>query len=66
MIYNDEQFGKLYRATEGACFHGEVWERCPYCKWGHEMMGKRPKYTRESGRVKIYECEHCGKLFYDI
>lgn len=66
MIYNDEQFGRVHSAVSGACFHGEVWVRCPHCKMGNEMMGARPKCTREKGRVKIYECEHCKKLFYDI
>lgn len=65
MIYIDEQFGELRSAIGGACFHGEVWVRCPHCGWGHEMMGERPKFTRDDG-TKIYQCKNCGELFYDI
>ena len=30
----------LRDSLSGACFHGEVWVKCPYCGTGHEMMKK--------------------------
>ena len=50
-------------ALKGACFHGEVWVRCPHCKSGAELMGK-PAIDKQEGYF-IYKCDECGKLFKD-
>lgn len=47
-------------ALSGACFHGEVWVRCPYCKEAHEMVGSTPLIRKDG--YDIYRCD-CGKLF---
>ena len=47
-------------AISGACFHGEVWMKCPHCGRAHEMVGWTPFAKRKGFR--IYKC-NCGKLF---
>lgn len=49
-------------ALSGACFHGEVWVRCPYCYEAHQMVGSTPVAVKDGFR--IYKCS-CGKLFKD-
>ena len=46
----------------GACFHGEVWVRCPHCNKAHEMVGSKPLMEKDG--YYIYRCS-CGKLFKD-
>ena len=46
----------------GACFHGEVWVSCPYCRSGHEMVGSNDPI--KDGYF-IIECEKCGKIYRD-
>lgn len=53
---------EIRKAVPGACFHGEVWCRCPYCGKGHELMGKRP--IRSQDGYRIYLCD-CGEQFKD-
>lgn len=51
------------RALSGACFHGEVWVKCPHCMSGNQMMGKKELYKQDG--YSIYKCDECGKLFKD-
>ena len=47
------------RLLGGACFHGEVWMRCPHCGVGIEAHGI-------PDGVKIHKCHKCGgKYYYD-
>lgn len=50
-------------ALSGACFHGEVWVKCPRCNSGNQMMGKEALYKKDGWF--IYKCDNCGKLFKD-
>ena len=50
-------------ALSGACFHGEVWVKCPHCMSGNQMMGKQALYKQDE--YSIYKCDECGKLFKD-
>lgn len=51
---------KLRDSLGGACFHGEVWVKCPYCGKAHETMGC---HDRKDGYY-IIKCE-CGNYFRD-
>ena len=53
---------KIENALTGACFHGEVWVRCPHCHEAHEMVGSTPLMVKDGYR--IYRCK-CGELFKD-
>lgn len=53
----------ILRAEPGACFHGEVWVRCPHCHAGNEMMSARSEFKIDDWCV--YKCEKCGKYFKD-
>ena len=50
------------KANSGACFHGEVWMKCPHCGEAHQMVGWRPLKVKDGWN--IYRCS-CGKLFKD-
>lgn len=50
-------------ALLGACFHGEVWVKCPKCKIGYEVVGSEPLAVRNGYR--IYRCV-CGQMFKDM
>jgi len=55
----------LYTMKEsepGACFHGEVWVRCPYCGKAMQLVGVEPVATIKNYR--IFRCS-CGELFKD-
>lgn len=54
---------KIPNALPGACFHGEVWVKCPHCNAGNQMMGRQALYKQDEYRV--YKCDECGKLFKD-
>jgi len=54
---------KIPNALAGACFHGEVWVKCPHCMSGNQMMGKQALYKQDG--YSIYKCDECGKLFKD-
>ena len=47
-------------ALSGACFHGEVWVKCPHCGKAHQVVGWTP--LMKKGRYDVYRCD-CGKLF---
>ncbi len=49
-------------ALSGACFHGEVWMKCPHCMKAHQMVGWTPLKVKDGYR--IYRCS-CGELFKD-
>ena len=51
---------KLRDSRTGACFHGEVWVRCPYCETAHQMVGCS---DRKDGYY-IVKC-NCGNYFRD-
>ena len=51
------------KSMRGACFHGEVWVRCPYCHSGNELMGATPEFRID--KWEVYKCEKCGKYFKD-
>lgn len=53
-------FYKVKDALPGACFHGEVWHRCPYCDDAWEAMGAT--YKDVMGIGKTYKCEKCGRI----
>ena len=50
----------LKDSLPGACFHGEVWVKCPYCGKATEIGYFPP----EKDGYFIIECE-CGKLYRD-
>lgn len=54
---------KIPQALYGACFHGEVWIRCPFCQEGLETMGAKEEYC--NAKFRFYKCKKCGKLFKD-
>ncbi len=50
-------------ALYGACFHGEVWVKCPKCGEALEVVGAHP-IDKVNG-YRIYKCKKCGNLFKD-
>lgn len=50
-------------ALAGACFHGEVWIRCPHCRNAIEIYGTRGEYEKD--KFRYYKCEKCKKMFKD-
>lgn len=48
----------LKDSLPGACFHGEVWVKCPYCGEGTEISYFPP----EKNGYFIIKC-NCGKLY---
>ena len=57
------EINKIPDAKSGACFHGEVWVRCPHCNNTIEIQGARYEY-KENG-FRVYKCKSCGKYFKD-
>lgn len=52
---------KNKRAPElvfGACFHGEVWYRCPHCGKGIEA------HFIDETEDNLHKCPHCGGEYY--
>lgn len=54
---------EIEEACPGACFHGEVWVRCPYCGRGNEMAGAKP--IRKKDGWRLYKCDCCERIFKD-
>lgn len=50
----------LKDSLSGACFHGEVWVRCPHCGKATEIS----YYPNVKDGYFIIKCE-CGKLYRD-
>lgn len=61
----DSEKALLPDALYGACFHGEVWVRCPHCKDGIEMMGMLGKEVDTYKSYRIYQCSNCKGYFKD-
>ena len=63
MTYREK--ASLPDALPGACFHGEVWMRCPHCKEEIEMMGMYGKEVDAYKEYRIYQCPRCKGYFKD-
>jgi len=63
MTDNIDNIYLIPNALYGACFHGEVWVRCPKCLEAIEIVGARP--VDEVKGYRIYKCRKCGDLFKD-
>lgn len=61
----DREKALLPNALSGACFHGEVWMRCPHCNYGIEMMGMFGKEIDTYESYRIYQCPKCKCYFKD-
>lgn len=50
---------QLAPALTGACFHGEIWVRCPYCTAGNEISN----VTDHKNGYYIIKCCSCHQYF---
>ena len=52
---------ELKSSLLGACFHGEVWVRCPYCGSATEIGYFPP----EKDGYFIIKCDNCKNIYKD-